>query len=57
MKRIYGLVLCLGLMVLIGTAGASDLEIISSFRESAQVLAGLLMVLVGFFGGKIWTIQ
>lgn len=57
MKRIYGLVFALGLMVLIGTAGASDLEMISRVRESVQILGGLLMVLVGFFGGKLWTTQ
>lgn len=57
MKRIYCLVFVLGLMVLIGTAGASDMELISGIRESVQIIGGLLMVLTGFLGGKLWITQ
>lgn len=57
MKRLYGWTFALGLMVLMGTAGSSDLDLITGTQATVQCISGLLMVLIGFFGGKLWRTQ
>lgn len=57
MKKIFSVVFVLGLLMLIGTAGASDLDVISGMRETLQSIMGVLMVLIGFIGGKLWITQ
>lgn len=46
-ERIGGLILLIGLLVLIGTAGASDLELITGAQEARQLITGLLISLIG----------
>ena len=57
MKKIFSVVFLVGLLMLIGTAGASDLDVISGLRETLQSIMGLLMVLIGFIGGRLWITQ
>lgn len=54
MKKIYGLLFGIGLLMLIGTAGASDLEMITGTQETVKCISGLLMVAIGFIGGELW---
>ena len=56
MKRVYGLIFCLGLLALIGTAGSCDMELISGAQATVQIISGMLMVLVGFIGGRLWNV-
>ena len=46
-ERIGGLILLIGLLVLIGTAGASDLELLTGVQEASQLITGLLISLTG----------
>ena len=46
-ERIGGLILLIGLLVLVGTAGASDLELITGAQEARQLITGLLISLIG----------
>lgn len=46
-ERIGGLILLIGLLVLIGTAGASDLELLTGAQEARQLITGLLISLIG----------
>lgn len=46
-ERIGGLILLVGLLVLVGTAGASDLELITGAQEARQLITGLLISLIG----------
>ena len=46
-ERIGGLILLIGLLVLIGTAGASDLELLTGAQEARQLITGLLISLSG----------
>lgn len=45
--RIGGLTLLVGLLVLVGTAGASDLELLTGVQEASQLITGLLISLTG----------
>ena len=54
MKHIFRIVMVIGMLVIIGTAGSSDLELISAGREFLQLTGGLLMVIAGFVFGKAW---
>lgn len=46
-ERIGGLIFLIGLLVLIGTAGASDLELLTGAQEARQLITGLLISLIG----------
>ncbi len=53
-QRISGFLFVLGLLMALGTAGSSDLEIISRGREALQLAASLALIaasLPGIFGG------
>lgn len=45
--RIGGLTLLVGLLVLVGAAGASDLELLTGAQEARQLIIGLLISLIG----------
>lgn len=50
---LFGLMIAFGLFVLLGTAGASDLDTIDSVTCSVQIIIGLSLCVVGFFGLKV----
>ncbi len=54
MKRLSAIVMCLGMAVIFGTAGASDLEMINGLQETVRLLIGLAMVAGGFVKGRLW---
>lgn len=57
MKHICRIMFVIGLLMLIGTAGSSDMDMIGRSQEAFQMISGLLLVVTGFFGGKLWQIQ
>ena len=54
MKRLSAIVMCLGMALIFGTAGASDLEMINGLQEIMRLLIGLAMVTGGFMKGRLW---
>ena len=50
MKYIYGLCLVVGILLVIGTAGASDCGGLSFGKAMWDALGGFLVALVGFAG-------
>lgn len=56
MKKLCGAIFILGMLILLGTAGASDLEMISGSSEAIRLLTGMSMVLVGFIKGRLWDV-
>ena len=54
MKRLSAIVMCLGMALIFGTAGASDLEMINGLQETMRLLIGLAMVTGGFMKGRLW---
>jgi hypothetical protein len=56
MKKLCGGLFVLGLLILLGTAGASDMEMISASSETFRLLIGISMVAVGFIKGRLWDV-
>lgn len=54
MKRLSAIVMVLGIAIIFGTAGASDLETINGLQETVRLLIGLAMVAGGFMKGRLW---
>lgn len=57
MRNICRAMFVIGFFVVIGTAGSSDMGMIGGSQEMIQTVSGLLMIVTGFFGGKLWQIQ
>lgn len=53
MKKIYAVVSILGLLLVIGTAGASDLDSISLGQALMQSVIGMSAFIGGIVGGAI----
>ena len=53
MKGLYRAILVIGMAVIIGTAGSSDLGLITSGQESIQLIVGILLVAIGFSKGEV----
>ena len=49
-KKIYGILMLAGLLYLLGTAGASDAEIITVKQLDIQLTISILLLFVGGFG-------
>ena len=56
MKKLCGGLFVLGMLILLGTAGASDMEMISRSSEAIRLLIGMAMVAVGFIKGRLWDV-
>ena len=54
MKRLSAIVMVLGMAIICGTAGASDLDMINGMQETMRLLIGLAMVTGGFIKGRLW---
>lgn len=55
--KICRALLVIGMLMLFGTAGSSDLELISTARESVQIIIGLGLFAIGFIGGDITEVK
>ena len=44
----------IGAMVVFGTAGSSDLGLITAQRETLQLVTGLLLMVIGFCKERVW---
>ena len=53
MKSLFRAILVIGIAVIIGTAGSSDLGLITSSQENMQMIVGILLVAIGFSKGDI----
>ena len=56
MKKLCGATFILGMLILLGTAGASDMEMISGSSEAIRLLIGTAMMAVGFIKGRLWGV-
>jgi len=54
MKKLSAIVMCLGMALIFGTAGASDLEMITGLQITTRLLIGLVLMAGGFFKGRLW---
>ena len=54
MKKVSTFVMALGMAVILGTAGSSDLDMISGLQMTFRLLIGLAMVAGGFVKGRLW---
>ena len=54
MKRLSAIVMVIGMVIVFGTAGASDLEMINGMQETIRLLIGLAMMAGGFLKGRLW---
>ena len=53
MKKLSGLLMAVGVMVIVGTAGASDMGNISLWESLLQVMGGFGILLVGYGGWRL----
>ena len=53
MKSLFRAILVIGMAVIIGTAGSSDLGLITSGQENIQLIIGILLVAIGFSKGEV----
>lgn len=53
MKSLYRAFLGIGMLMLIGTAGSSDLGVITTVQENWQIVIGLLLTVIGFSKGEV----
>ena len=56
MKKLCGAIFLIGMLILLGTAGASDMEMISRSSETVRLVIGMAMVIVGFVKGRLWDV-
>lgn len=52
-KVVSGWIVFFGFVFLIGSAGASDLEVINAIEFMIRGVVGMLMILIGLIGLKI----
>ena len=57
MKKLCGAIFFIGLLILLGTAGASDMEMISGSSETIRLTTGMALCAVGFFKGRLWDVE
>ena len=53
MKNLFRTIMVIGMAVIIGTAGSSDLGLITSGQENIQLIVGILLVAIGFSKGEV----
>ena len=53
MKSLFRTILVIGMLMIIGTAGSSDLGLITPSQENMQMTVGILLVAIGFSKGDI----
>ena len=53
MKSLFRTIMVIGMLMIIGTAGSSDLGLITSSQENMQMIVGILLVAIGFSKGDI----
>lgn len=54
MKKVSALVMALGMAIIFGTAGASDLDMVSGLQMTMRLLFGMALVAGGFLRGRLW---
>ena len=53
MRKVYGTIMVIGMLIIIGTAGSSDMGIVT--HENLRLLVGMVMVIGGFLKGELWN--
>lgn len=53
MKKLFRGIMIIGMMVIIGTAGSSDMGIITASQENIRIIIGLLLIVIGISKGEI----
>ena len=56
MKKVFGFIFLMGILVLFGTAGASDMGVITERETFVRSCLGLAMVVSSFFAGRLWEV-
>ena len=51
--KLFRLVMVIGMLMIIGTAGSSDMGLITSGQEHIQLVIGLLLMVIGFKKGNV----
>ena len=57
MRTVFRVIMVIGMVILFGTAGASDLDLLTAGQEITRSAVGLLMMVAGFTFGRAWEVK